>query len=222
MIRILTILSAVITLLTRWFSTHKSGLKITSTWELKDPDGKVVLREESNSWLDAFGVILCAILDGTEKNVKETDGSTDGWLMGYSQYAIKSVASIAAGSGSSTYGLVAGLGDTAVEHDDYELEDLIPHGTGTDELQYGEVTTNDPSYVGGTITIVNSRPVTNASGAGITVKEVGAIAYHAGNASYGDTSGGYALIDRHVLGTPVLIGDTTTFTLTWTISITSA
>jgi hypothetical protein len=196
--------------------------KDESIWEIRDEKGSLILREKSNSWLENWAKLIYAVLRGGGTTLTDTDGSSLACVEGHSaQYATRLAGNAAAGAGSVLYGLLAGTGDTGVEYDDDSIETLIAHGTDPTQLEYGAVTVNAPAYASGILTITVTRAVTNSSGSSITVKEVGCAVFHYSNPSYGGAAG-YALIDRHILTTPIEIQNGKTFTLTWTIAITSA
>ena len=80
-------------------------------------------------------------------------------------------------SGDNTSGIVAGTGTNAVAITNYSLQTIIPHGTGSGELEYaGEILDEGWTVSGSTSYFSRKRTLTNNSGGAITINEVGHIA----------------------------------------------
>jgi len=76
-------------------------------------------------------------------------------------------------AGITNMGIVVGTGSNPVAMTDFELQTLIAHGVGAGQLQYGDTAFTESVTVGASRYCVMSRTFTNASGANITVNEVG-------------------------------------------------
>lgn len=72
-----------------------------------------------------------------------------------------------------TYGIVVGTGNSAVSNDDSALDTKVAQGAGTGNLQYGPMILDDVTVDGNVTTLILKRFMTNASGADITIYEVG-------------------------------------------------
>ena len=78
-----------------------------------------------------------------------------------------------AGVGSTDYGIVAGAGTTLPNIEDFDLESIIAHGSGSGQMGYGAMTFGLPTSDPGTSHFTLTRDFSNSSGATITVNEVG-------------------------------------------------
>ena len=117
------------------------------------------------------------------------------------------------GIGVSGYGIQVGTSDTAFSVEQYTLQALIAHGTGSGQFSYTAETANASSYNGGTTTwkCTRYRIFNNNSGGSITVKEVGIMAYY--------WSGYYYLFERSVLDPTVPVANGAQLTVTYEISM---
>ena len=78
-----------------------------------------------------------------------------------------------AGIGDDGFGLVVGTGNTVPDIDDYALESKIANGMGAGQMQYGNVAFGLPTSSGSVSHFTITRDFANASGATITVNEIG-------------------------------------------------
>jgi hypothetical protein len=104
--------------------------------------------------------------------VKDTDGNNRAWSYTSSQYVANTLA-VEAPSTDDSYGILVGTGTTAPALDDYQLETKTAHGSGSGQLQYGATSVAAAAIVGSNVDMVISRTFINASGASITIREVG-------------------------------------------------
>jgi hypothetical protein len=112
------------------------------------------------------------------------------------------------------WGIVIGSDDTTPEaNDNYRLDAVIEAGAAAGQVNYG-VTSWDASVTvdGGEVSWSFSRPMTNNSGASITVKEIGVIVR-----TSGATPNYYVLIIRDILSPAITIPDGETMTVQYTI-----
>jgi hypothetical protein len=114
----------------------------------------------------------------------------------------------AAPAGETSAGILVGTSDTPVSLGQYNLLGLIPHGSGSGQLNYGatvvEDLTTDTAYYFRII-----RTFTNNSGASITVREIGLfIKIRPQNFMFA----------RDVLSSPITVPNGSTLTLRYIIS----
>lgn len=106
------------------------------------------------------------------------------------------------------YGILIGAGVAAPTIDDFGIEDLIEHGVGFDQLQYSDVVVAYPGVNVNVSQLTITRNFSNASGAAVTVNEIGMVCRAT------DTAGTvrYFLIIRDITpgGLPVPDGETLT------------
>jgi hypothetical protein len=113
-----------------------------------------------------------------------------------------------ASAGTATRGIVVGTDNTSVTINDYKLGAQINHGTGAGQLQYGGMTFAAPSIVGSISEYMLTRPFSNASGGGITIKEIGVYV----------GSDGYNFMDiRDVISPTITVPDGQTLTINYLV-----
>lgn len=119
------------------------------------------------------------------------------------------------GVGETNIGIVVGRGATAPTIDDYALETLCEHGTGTNQFLYGAATfglpTSDPTTSHFTIT----RDFSNNSGATITVNEVGVYVKAVSISYTGYSEYHYFMIIRDVISGGIDVPDGQTLTVNY-------
>ncbi len=81
------------------------------------------------------------------------------------------------------YGIYAGTGTTAPANADYAMQTPIAHGSGSGQLQYQPTAVGAAGIVGSNVDLVITRAFVNASGATITLREVG-FGYQVGSSWY--------------------------------------
>lgn len=108
---------------------------------------------------------------------------------------------VTAGEGVTTFGILFGSGTTSPTLDDYKLESLIPHGTGSGQLYYHAT---QLSYEKDTdrSRVIIWRTADNNSGGDITISEIGLVF------QWYPYPYDYALILRDVLDTAVVVANT--------------
>lgn len=126
-----------------------------------------------NSFVKNFAVWLKVLL-GPEGIVADTLRKTDGsYHTAYSwSYNLGMYVSPSSGV---LYGIVVGTGNTAVTHDDYNLDTIISHGTSGGQLLYGNNSIAVTGGSGADVLYTISRTITNSSGSPINIKETGLI-----------------------------------------------
>jgi len=214
------------------------NLKIEYEVEVIDRRGKVIKREkgESRSLLKNFIAALRALMRGqvttasgvtgtrgAEGTVKDLSGADQTFYGGYREgtntYAGGWPLAINAPDDVDSYGIVVGKGETPVSPEDYNLDDKIAHGTASGQLDYGAHTFEDVVVEDKVSKFRVSRTFSNVSGAEITVKEIGIIAW-----CWWGFNGGVAkdlkfLIVRDVLTTPTTIPDGASLNVRYTFSV---
>jgi hypothetical protein len=91
---------------------------------------------------------------------------------------------VASAAGVITHGIVVGTNNTALSNEDYELNSIIAHGSGSGQLSYSAVTNENVAVDGDDVTFVIKRTMTNNSGNTINIEEAGLY-------NYGYEFGGY-------------------------------
>ena len=206
----------------------RMGHPLEAYWEIevRDTNGKLLTfrKFKAKSWLAQFVFVLKGhfmMTIGVNANAGNTQVTdTSGVARGYpyiGQSIYNSGLCLNAVSGDSSYGLVVGSSDTPNAINTYAMGNIIPHGSGANQLLYGQTTIENPTNPTGTnywmFRII--RTFTNNSGASITVKEIGLIM-----ASW-DSSGAtrYFLIARDVIS-PVTVPAGATLTVRYIPKIT--
>lgn len=125
-------------------------------------------------------------------------------------------AGIFAGDDSAAYGILVGIGSTAVTNADYALATKINHGVEAGQLDYGGHSRTAAHVVGSNVDFVISRTFYNGSGNAITVNEIGI------SCATPDISAGpyYFLLARDVV-TPVTVDNAKTLTVQYTLRTTA-
>ncbi|MEM1563004.1 MAG: hypothetical protein QXV75_08495 [Candidatus Bathyarchaeia archaeon] len=204
-------------------------LKLPSLWieyEVKSRDGKVLDKGkvESQTWVGNIVALISSLLAHwgitsqtnlyylrTRADILDTtDTARDTMLPVYTNSPVGG----AAPAGNTDAGILVGSSDAPVTINQYNLINLITHGSGQGQLQYGE-TTVDPLVKGSTWTLRIIRTFTNASGATVTVKEFGLFI------RLGTRDSPYtysAMLARDVPPSPVNVPNGSTLTLRYIIS----
>lgn len=105
-----------------------------------------------------------------------------------------------------TYGIVAGTGTTAPTISDYALETQIADGVGAGELQYGDVAFGVPASNATFSHFTVTRDFSNASGAQITVNEIGLYVKVLRGSMYVAVGGGRDITSIHMTIRDVIAG----------------
>jgi len=145
------------------------GLKYDVELELRDKDGKLLKKwvQEGRSWVKWFLYILYAQLAQTSITVTKTDGTSATYNISSSFFGC------AGGYGNDGNGIVVGTSDLPWTIEQAKLDNKISHGVGTGQLLYGATSVDDVAPMTNGYRFFISRVFNNASGASITVKEVG-------------------------------------------------
>lgn len=143
--------------------------KIEIWWSVKDEDGKEILRKPANSWVIASLDLLYLHL-AEAGSVTLNDINTVSRAPSNKYDFLKTSLGLA---GVTTDGIVVGTGTNAVSLTDNKLQTPIAHGSGVGALNYGAMNYTLPYTLSGKRVYNHNRAFTNASGADITVQEVG-------------------------------------------------
>jgi len=162
--------------------------------------GRVIIERESKSFVIQFLQLVKVAGQDVGKIVKTTDGVTR--TVRHPSYGSYPFLKLASGAGDDKYGIQVGTGTTTPANLDYCLESKIAHGTGAGQLEYQATSIADPTEVAGNIDWVISRVFRNASGATITVNEIGMVAMCVADGYYS-----YFLIARDLLTFDILDGE---------------
>jgi hypothetical protein len=152
-------------------------------------DGREVYKGESKSFVQNFGKILFAILNGTGGVPTGYTGSVSSAVVqkldGYTatvhgEYYITAgrgagggtAMGFKAGAGEDSWGILVGSGSDPVSPTQYNLSAKIPHGTDPGKLYY-DVHTITSSYSDTSSYVEISRSFINKSSSPVTVREVG-------------------------------------------------
>jgi len=138
-------------------------------------------RQRVRSWLKfwmQWMYILANVNDSTDPpTISAVDtGGTSRTIPYYAMqnYFRRIVPGLKAIAGDSGRGLVVGSGSSPNTVDTYKLESLIPHGTSTGQLQYGETSVSGPTQVSPEVLEVQYyRSFTNGSGGDVVIRECG-------------------------------------------------
>ena len=109
--------------------------------------------------------------------------------------------------GTVTESILIGIGTTTETNADYQIENMINHGTGAGEMEY-EVPAKTTAVINGAfVDMQYRRTFTNSSGSPITVQEV--VWYGRLDASYKgcyfrETTGGIVVADGQTLSVKLL------------------
>jgi len=206
--------------------------------EVKDRHGKVIKREkrESRSLLKNFLLGLMALMKGTvhtetqyngtgggEATVRDVTGADKTIWGGYrdkvADYAGGWPMAVNAPDDDDSYGIVVGKGDAPVSAEDYALDDQIPHGTEAGQLDYGTHAFEDVVVEDKVSKLRISRTFTNLSGASVTVKEIGIIAWNRWQEGGAVANNVRFLIVRDVLTSPTTIPDGASLNVRYTFLV---
>lgn len=201
--------------------------------EVFDKDGKLIHKhhQRSHSWVRHAYNMLMSTLGGINAD-DDTWGAgyinskrLNGTLV-YSSHAFSLRGDLSVEASGKGYmgsasdddqGIVVGSGTNAESFEDYALQTLIAHGTGSGELSYPDGEAPTTAYVAGTkvYTATHIRYFNNNSGGGININEVGLVIEARVGGSVGDR-----LMSRDHLASTVTIPDTGQLKVTYTISLT--
>jgi hypothetical protein len=198
-------------------------------WEVKDKDGKVVNRgrQAAKSWVGNIVCFLSSIFYSGQfvkvgtadyygytprADLKDTAGVARGVALFFGSATVAPLGARAP-AGEIEYGIVVGTGTTPPAIGDFRLQSRISHGSGAGQLQYGAVTVEDMSK-DTTWMFRVVRSFTNASGATVTVYEVGLIVALPRDWSYYSSF----LLARDVISGGISVPDGATLTLRYIIS----
>lgn len=121
-----------------------------------------------------------------------------------------------ANAGVTTNGIVVGSSDLAESFDAFKLDNLIDHGTGAGQLQYGAGSTPAVRAFNNTTKVLTSqftRAFTNSSAGNVTIREFGVYGLYSAGTSF------YMMTIRDVLVTPIVLTPGQILTLSYELSM---
>lgn len=198
---------------------HEGEVLLEMNYTVKDKKGNVVSEriELGHSFLQNFLICLYGTMGRMlpTDDLVDTGGTTRVAALGQSSSAVSYSSAMFNCNSPSTnddYGILIGTGNTAVDIADYALDTKIIEGSGSGQMNYGSHAVVAPvSDVGNTYSYSGiSRTISNNSGAGISVAEVGLAMMR----FWDTTQNRYFLLLREVLGSPVSVGDGEILTVT--------
>lgn len=166
-----------------------------------------------NYWNYIFGMTSgCTFVDssfgaGYISEKRFSDGT-----MTNQAYIFRTFGNMLTGGEGSQQGIIVGIGSTAFNVDQYQLDTVIVCGSSAGNLYYNASSVKSTTYdaVGKTWTIVGSRIFNNNSGGSIVVAETGLIP---SDNDYGTLW----LFERSLLSPAVTVPDAAQLTVTYTI-----
>lgn len=140
---------------------------------VKNRDGSIAdcRKLPARSFLRQFMEMLWVRLGGPNPSTIDIR-DTGGVMRAYGGQLYRDPFRVAAGTGVTTEGIIAGSGITAVTLDDSQIETLILHGTAAGRLQYGSVAVAHVADDGAVSQVTITRDFSNGSGAAVTVNEL--------------------------------------------------
>jgi hypothetical protein len=199
--------------------------KAVIEFEVRDKDGKLIQKGKfpAKSWVGNIIGLLSAILSTwgstsggnvvySRSDLTDTGGASKTMALG--SYYSGVTLGAQAPTGETTAGIVVGSADTPVSIGQYALVIPIGHGTGSGQLQYG-ATTVEPMAKNSTWLFRVLRTFSNASGATVTVREIGLYV------RLGTSSSPYyysCMLARDVPASPINVPNGSTLTVRYIIS----
>lgn len=186
-------------------------MKAWFTITIKDKEGHTLkrIRRPSRSMVLAYDDLLYGQMAQATHTIKDAGGTNRDVVVDTYKFACNAAA------GDTGMGILWGSGDTAVAIDDYTLDVPISHGVGAGQLSYAAVSFTAPSTLGDKRSFTITRSATNASGANVTVKEIGLFV----KASLVGAVAVYFLAIRDVLATAFTVPNGGAITTVYTIAV---
>ena len=153
---------------------HTKTIQLTKRLQTINPEGKVTYdtgETPSHSFVTAFIRGLWACFTATNHNAVDIFGMWQRLVLWGATDTV--IFRLNAPKEETRFGPVVGMGTRAVGNFDTRLETQIEHGTGSNQLIYGETTLLEPSEVAGALVITIHRTFANHSTSPITVSECG-------------------------------------------------
>lgn len=158
--------------------------KLYIEYEVRDKDGKIVRkgRIKSQSWVGNIVGLLSAIISTwgtvgsgyyavqTRSDIIDTSGNARATVL--ATWTTTGNLGGCAPAGDTSAGILVGSSDAPVQIGQYNLQGLISHGTGANQLVYG-ATNVETITKNGTWYFRVVRTFTNNSGGTVTVREMG-------------------------------------------------
>lgn len=145
---------------------------------VRDRDGKITQQQKmlSRSFVKQFlqGLWVCSTYIYAAQgmpgiSIKDTSGNLQRITSHQQNWRCDALIN------DDTFGIMVGTGITAPTIDDYQMEAKIAHGVAAGQIQYSAVTFGAPTEDGITSHFTITRDFANASGATITVREIGLV-----------------------------------------------
>lgn len=187
---------------------RRKGIPIEMTLAAIDADGKLIREQYVHSFHRAFVWLLGLHLN----NVNATASVVDTGGVGRSAKGAHTTTNLGMNAkqlvaGVTTYGIVCGLSNAAIDKTDYNLTSLIAEGTGADQLNYSAMVGTQPVDTAGGAVSDLERTVTNNGVSDVQIEEVGMIGY---NYDLGATIR-YYLFDRSLFSKTLAPAESVTF-----------
>jgi len=141
---------------------------------VKDKDGKITNQRviKSKSFVQQFLLMLWIQMNQVWENIANIN-VTDTGNTNRAIHESNLMFAADAASTDTNYGIIVGTGTNAVTITDYKVQTPIAHGSGAGQLQYGAMAFGGPASDASTSQFTLTRDFANASGASITVNELG-------------------------------------------------
>jgi hypothetical protein len=203
--------------------------KAVIEYEVRDKNGKLIEKGKfpAKSWVGNIVGLLSAIISmwssvgtysygtySSRADLTDVSGNARGIALAIGGTGGNPTLGGYAPAGETTAGIVLGSSDTPVSISQYSLGALIPHGTGSGQLQYG-ATTVETLIKNTTWLFRIVRTFSNGSGASVTVREIGLYV------RLGMTSSPYyysCMLARDVPPSPISVPNGSTLTVRYIIS----
>jgi hypothetical protein len=190
----------------------KAKIKFT----IYDSDGKIVKEweEPSKSLTFYYAVFIYNLWSQGNYTMIDTSGNSITPNMGS-----PGIASINAGSGIATYGIVVGSGNTSnvsVKSTIVSLIAPIPNGSSAGQLTYQATSFTNPTVSQNTSSFTLSRNFINLSGNLVSISEVGVIAYVSG---FGIANPDYFLFAYDIPSSAISLANGQTLNITYTFTV---
>lgn len=178
---------------------------------LKDSKGKILLdtgEKPSKSFVEPFLVWVYSMFSTLQLAVTDTAGAER--VMYGAGAPCNNFFNVNALANDSDFGIVIGTGDTAETNTDWKLETQLTEGVGGGQITHGACAIGVTAIVDVNVDLALTRTFTNNTGAGITVKEAGIY-------EEDDVYNWFHMIVRDVLPTPILVPDTCSLSVIYTM-----
>lgn len=140
---------------------------------------KFDLVRHSHSYVRNAAILITTVVGAESVGGSYVDGNLNlksiaGALEGIEWMSSETSNGFVASANNDVYGCLVGRGTAAESFDDFEMDNLVTHGAGLNQMEYGAVADSGGWNAGSSYWWRKySRPIDNNSGAGITCEEIG-------------------------------------------------